>query len=172
MRYTVWRIPAAAGWSGCAGTASRSARIAAGVENIRPAPSKPHTYWHKDCRKHFTVTTKTRLHATKRPLRDWIYVIYSVMTGRKGVSAMQLSKELGVQYRTAWHMLHRIREACGRGDFVLKDVVEVDETLHRGQAAEHVEFEAQGARGYWPAGPSERSQSRGCASAAVGSGPP
>ena len=104
-----------------------------GVENISESPSKLYTYWHRDCRKHFTVTTKTCMHATKRPIRDWIYVIYSVMTARKGVSAMQLSKELGVQYRTAWHMLHRIREACGRGDFVLKDVVEVDETYIGGK---------------------------------------
>ncbi len=104
-----------------------------GVENITRPASKPHTYWHRDCRSNFTVTTKTCLHATKRPLRDWIYVIYSVMTGRKGVSAMQLSKELGCQYRTAWHMLHRIREACGHGDFVLKDVVEVDETYIGGK---------------------------------------
>ena len=104
-----------------------------GVENISQPPSKPHTYWHRDCRKHFTVTTKTCLHATKRPLQDWIFTIYSVMTARKGVSAMQLSKELGCQYRTAWYMLHRIREACGRGDFVLKDVVEVDETYIGGR---------------------------------------
>ena len=55
-----------------------------GVDNIGPSPSKPHTYWHKDCRKHFTVTTKTCMHATKRPLQDWIYAIYSVMTARKG----------------------------------------------------------------------------------------
>ena len=103
------------------------------VESITQPPSKPHTYWHRDCRSNFTVTTGTCLHATKRPLRDWIYVIYSVMTGRKGVSAMQLSKELGCQYRTAWHMLHRIREACGRGDFVLRDVVEVDETYIGGK---------------------------------------
>ena len=104
-----------------------------GVENIRPTPSKPHTYWHKDCWKHFMVTTKTCMHATKRPLRDWIYVIYFVTIRCKGVSAMQLSRELGCQYRTAWHMLHRIREACGRGDFVLKDVVEVDETYIGGK---------------------------------------
>ena len=65
----------------------------------------------------------------KRPLQHWIYAIYSVMTARKGVSAMQLSKELGCQNRTAWHMLHRIREACGRGDFVLIGVVEAEETF-------------------------------------------
>ena len=99
-----------------------------GIENISKPPSKPRHYWHKDCRKQFTVTTKTCMHATKRPLQDWIYAIYSVMTARKGVSAMQLSKELGCQYRTAWHMLHRIREACGAGDFKLTEIVEADET--------------------------------------------
>ena len=99
-----------------------------GIENISKPPSKPRHYWHKDCRKQFTVTTKTCMHATKRPLQDWIYAIYTVMTARKGVSAMQLSKELGCQYRTAWHMLHRIREACGDGDFTLAEIVEADET--------------------------------------------
>ena len=89
---------------------------------------KNHSYWCKACRRRFNVKTGTMLHATKRPLRDWIYVIYTVLTSRKGVSAMQLSKELGCQYRTAWHMLHRVREACGNGDFTLSKVVEVDET--------------------------------------------
>ena len=108
-----------------------------GVENIRPARSKPRTYWHGDCRKHFTVTTKTRMHATKRLLQNWIYAIYLVMTARKGVSAMQLSKELGCQYRTAWYMLHRIREACAGGEFVLSQfhhvsVREIQERAHSG----------------------------------------
>ena len=104
------------------------------VENIVDDP-RPRHYRHKDknCRKRFTATTGTCMHATKRPLQDWIYAIYTVLTARKGVSAMQLSKELGVQYRTAWHMLHRIREACGRGDFTLADVVEVDETYIGGK---------------------------------------
>ena len=104
-----------------------------GIDHISRSPSKPHTYWHKDCRKHFTVTTKTCMHATKRPLQDWIYATYSVMTARKRVSVMQLSKELGCQYRTAWYMLHRIREACGRGDFALIGVVEADETYIDGK---------------------------------------
>lgn len=50
------------------------------------------------------------------------------MTARKGVSAIQISKDLSVQYRTAWYMMHRIREASGRGDFKLANVAEVDET--------------------------------------------
>ena len=96
----------------------------------KPSPSKPRHYWHGDCRKHFTATTGTCMHATKKPLQDWIYAVYSVMTARKGVSAMQLSKELGCQYRTAWYMLQRIREACDGGMFRLEltGTVEVDET--------------------------------------------
>ena len=54
--------------------------------------------------------------------------IYSVMTARKGVNALQLSKELGVQYRTAWHMLHRICEACNSNEMKFFDVVELDES--------------------------------------------
>jgi len=103
-----------------------------GMDNIVRDP-RPRHYRHKDCRKRFTATTGTCMHGTKRPVQDWIYAIYSVLTARKGVSAMQLSKELGVQYRTAWHMLHRIREACGNGDFTLANVVEVDETYVGGK---------------------------------------
>ena len=73
------------------------------------------------------------MHATKIDLRDWLYVLYSVMTARKSISAMQLSKELSVQYRTAWYMLHRIREACASGEFKLSNVVEVDETYVGGK---------------------------------------
>ncbi len=104
------------------------------MDKIRePRASKPHTYWCGGCRKHFRVTTGTIMHATKTPLRNWIIAIYSVMTARKGVSAMQLSKELSVQYRTAWYMLHRIREACASGDFKLDGVVEMDEVYIGGK---------------------------------------
>ncbi len=87
-----------------------------GMDNI-VKDKRPRHWRHKDksCRKRLAATTGTCMHATKRPLQDWIYAIYTVVTSRKGVSAMQLSKELGVQYRTAWHMLRRIREACGKG---------------------------------------------------------
>ena len=90
-------------------------------------------YWHKDCLKSFTVTV---MHSTEADLRHWIYAIYSILAARKGALAMQISKvskELGVQYRTAWHMLHGVREACGRGEFRLANVVEVDETYIGGK---------------------------------------
>ena len=98
------------------------------AENISASESKPYHYWHKGCRRYFTVTTGTCMHSSKTSLQNWIYAIYSVMTARKGVSAMQLHKELGVQYRTAWYMLHRVREACGRSEFMLANIVEADET--------------------------------------------
>ena len=102
-------------------------------DDISQPKSKPDYYWCKACRKQFNVKIDTPFHATKRPLQEWIYAIYSVLTARKGVSAMQLSKELGVQYRTAWHMLHRVREACQSGKFKLAGVVEVDETYVGGK---------------------------------------
>ena len=118
-----------------------------GVDRI-VADKRERHYRCKDCRKRFTVTTKTCMHATKRPLQDWIYAIYSVLTARKGVSAMQLSKELGVQYRTAWHMLHRIREACAQGEFKLNDTVEVDETYIGGKEGnKHADKKLNAGRG-------------------------
>ena len=102
-----------------------------GIDRIAaPPPSKPRHYWCRDCRKHFTATTGTCMHSTKKPLQDWIYAVYSAITARKGVSAMQLSKELGCQYRTAWYMLQRVREACDGGEFRmrLEGTVEIDET--------------------------------------------
>lgn len=98
-----------------------------GMEKLSPTKNKLHSYWCGDCRKYFTVTTGTIMHATKIPLKFWIAAIYSVMTARQGISAMQLSNELGVQYRTALYMLHRIREACISGEFRLDNIVQLDE---------------------------------------------
>ena len=104
-----------------------------GQEAISPAQSKRFTYWHKNCRKHFTVKTGTVMHSSKTSTQNWIVALYYVLTARKGVSAIQLSKELGVQYRTAWYILHRIREACADGQFRLMNVVEIDETYIGGK---------------------------------------
>ncbi len=105
-----------------------------GRDSISPAQSKPFTYWHRGCRKHFTVKTGTVMHGSKTPTQNWIVTLYYVLTARKGVSALQLSKELGVQYRTAWYLLHRVREACASGEFTLSNIVEVDETYIGGKA--------------------------------------
>ncbi len=117
-------------------------------EKVSQPKSKPHTYWCKPCRKNFTVTTGTILHSTKTPLPNWVYAIYTVMTARKSVSAMQMSKEIGVQYRTAWYMLHRIREACANGEFRLANTVEIDEAYIGGKEAnKHASKKLKAGRG-------------------------
>ena len=67
------------------------------------------------------------------PLHKWIHAMYQLMTARKGVSSLQLSKEIGVQQRTAWFMLHRIREACGKDIAMLSGIVEMDEAYFGGK---------------------------------------
>ena len=63
----------------------------------------------------------------------WFYAIYLLMTARKSVSSLQLSKELGVTQKTAWHMAHRIRAAYSDRGEKLRGIVEMDETYVGGK---------------------------------------
>jgi hypothetical protein len=72
------------------------------------------------------------------PLDKWLYAMYLMTTARKGVSSMQISKELGITQKSAWFMLSRIREACGKGGIYngpLSGIVEADETFLGGKEA-------------------------------------
>ncbi|GMV25497.1 MAG: hypothetical protein AMXMBFR58_15280 [Phycisphaerae bacterium] len=83
----------------------------------------------KGCRKQFTVTTGTIFHGSHVPLRDWVYVFTRMCASKKGVSALQIKRELGCQYKTAWFMCHRIRYCMTQEPLagMLKGVVEADE---------------------------------------------
>ncbi len=59
--------------------------------------------------------------------------MYLLFTSRKGISSLQLSKEIGITQKSAWFVLHRIREACGNDPTVLKGIVEIDETYIGGK---------------------------------------
>jgi transposase-like protein len=85
------------------------------------------------CKEDFTVRTKTIFERSHVPLHKWLHAMYQLMTARKGVSSLQLGKELGVTQKTAWFMLSRIREACGNDFTVLHGIVEVDETYIGGK---------------------------------------
>jgi len=65
------------------------------------------------CKQDFTVRTGTIFERSHVPLHKWVYAMYLVVTARKGVSSMQLAKEIGVTQKTAWFVLGRLREACG-----------------------------------------------------------
>src|SRR5262245_54422180 len=65
------------------------------------------------CLNDFTVRTGTIFERSHVPLHKWIYAIYLLVTARKGISSMQLAKEIGITQKSAWFVLQRLREACG-----------------------------------------------------------
>lgn len=87
----------------------------------------------RDCDNEFTVRTGTIFERSHVPLHKWVYAMYLVVTARKGISSLQLSKEIGVTQKTAWFMLQRLREACGPNLEKLSGIVEIDETYVGGK---------------------------------------
>ena len=69
------------------------------------------TYKCYDCRKPFTVKVRTIFESSHVPLRLWLQAIFLIASSKKGVSANQLHRTLGVTLKTAWFMGHRVREA-------------------------------------------------------------
>ncbi len=81
------------------------------------------------CRYQFSVTAGSIFHDSHLPLPKWFAAVYLMCEARKGVSANQLKRTLGVAYKTAWYLCHRIRKAMQEANPVpLKGTVEVDET--------------------------------------------
>jgi transposase-like protein len=87
------------------------------------------------CKLDFTVRTGTVMERSHIPLDKWLYTFYLVMTARKGISSLQLAKEIGVTQKSAWFLLQRIRQACGNGSHFLTGIVEADETYIGGREA-------------------------------------
>lgn len=79
------------------------------------------------CGKDFTVRVGSILERSHIPLDKWLFAMYLMMTARKGVSSLQLSKELGITQKSAWFMLQRLREACKGITEQLNGIVEADE---------------------------------------------
>jgi len=86
------------------------------------------------CHYQFSVTTGTIFHDTHLPLWKWYLCTYLLCESRKGMSANQLKRTLGVSYKTAWYLCHRIRAAMKEADgHKLTGTVEVDETYIGGK---------------------------------------
>ena len=87
-----------------------------------------------NCRKQFTVTVGTIMHRSHITLRQWIQAFYSMCSHKKGVSALQLQRNLGLHsYRSAWHLSHRIRKAMTQKTTNLKGIIETDEAYIGGK---------------------------------------
>ena len=73
--------------------------------------ARPGLYKCKDCRQQFTVTVGTVFERSRLPLNKWLMAVHLMCASKKGMSSHQLHRMLGVTYKTAWFMTHRIREA-------------------------------------------------------------
>jgi transposase-like protein len=87
-----------------------------------------------ECEYQLSATAGTIFHNTKTPLLKWYLAIYLITIDKRGISALQLQKEIGVTYKTAWYMNKRIREAMKIADdkYLLEDNVVIDEAYFSG----------------------------------------
>jgi transposase-like protein len=111
---------------------------------------KPGLYHCNACRKTFTVTVGTLFERSHIPLNKWLMAFHLFAASKKGISAKQLERMLGVSYKSAWFMAHRIREAMiehiagplgGSGK-----VVEADETYWGSEGGSKAKAKKAGTR--------------------------
>jgi transposase-like protein len=117
--------------------------------------ARPGLYKCTDCREPFTVTVGTVFERSKVGLHLWLQAVHLMAASKKGISAKQLERMLGVSYKTAWFMAHRIREAMtadnskplgGPGS---SGIVEADETFWgAGTDDEGIKYPAKTFKGF------------------------
>lgn len=88
---------------------------------------KNHYYRCHPCGIDFTIRTGSIFERSHVPLHKWIFAAYMMVTERKGISSLQLSKQIGITQKSAWFLLGRLREACGGNLEMLRGIVEIDE---------------------------------------------
>jgi transposase-like protein len=88
----------------------------------------------KECYKKYSVTVGTIFEASNISLKTWFHAMYLITAHKKGVSSVQLAKDLGVTQKSAWFMIHRIRESLREKESkLLSNTVEIDETYVGGK---------------------------------------
>src|SRR3984893_8874603 len=103
------------------------------VTALKGKAHRPGLYQCSGCREQFTVTVKTVFERSKVPLSKWLAALFMMTASKKGVSAHQIHRSLGISYKTAWFLCHRLREAMRTGGLAPMGgsgkTVEIDETL-------------------------------------------
>ncbi len=103
---------------------------------VESKTARPGVYVCAECRDQFTVTVGTIMHGSHITLRQWVIAFHLMASSKKGISALQIQRNLGLgSYKSAWHLAHRIRLAMNTSSFksFLKGTVEVDETYVGGK---------------------------------------
>ncbi len=95
-------------------------------ENVAPVSDRK-VYVCYSCKYQFSVTVGTIFHDSHLPLTKWFLVTYLMTESRKGISANQIKRMLGISYKTAWYLCHRIRKAMEENEHKLSGTVEIDE---------------------------------------------
>jgi transposase-like protein len=104
-----------------------------GSENVAPVEGRK-VYVCYSCRYQFSVTVGTIFHDSHLPLTKWFLVTYLMTESRKGISANQIKRMLGISYKTAWYLCHRIRAAMAEvAGHKMTGTVEIDETYVGGK---------------------------------------
>lgn len=104
-------------------------------------------FWCGECEYQFTATAGTIFNDTHLPLAKWFAATLLLCEARKGISANQIKRTLGVSYKTAWYLCHRIRAAMKEADAIMLDgTVEMDETLVGGKKRGVTMAEAKAAK--------------------------
>jgi transposase-like protein len=103
-------------------------------EGKRHKPARLGRYYCKSCTETFTVTVGTVMEDSHVPIHKWLYAFRQLCASKKGMSAHQLHRSIGVSYKTAWFMAHRIREAMRSGGLAPPmggggQIIEADETF-------------------------------------------
>src|SRR3954454_15665560 len=111
---------------------------AANVTRMHGKAHRAGAFQCNSCREQFTVTVGTVAERSKIPLNKWVLAMYLISASKKGMSAHQLHRMLGVSYKSTWFMAHRIREAMREGKLPgglggQNKVVEIDETYVGGK---------------------------------------
>src|SRR4029078_4452278 len=120
-------------------------------ENVTKLEGKAHragVYQCAECREQFTVTVKTVFERSKIPLTKWLAALFLMTASKKGVSAHQVHRMIGVRYKSTWFMMHRLREAMRTGGLEplggKGKVVEADETYYGRAEVLHVSPQRKG----------------------------
>ena len=124
-----------------------------GSQRTHEASHAKSPYRCSDCRAYFSVKTGTLAEGSKVSLRKWAFAIYLEATSLKGIASMKLHRDIGVTQKTAWFMLHRIREAWAKdGDSDFSGPVEIDETYMGGRKKNMSKAKRREVHGRGPAG--------------------